>query len=623
MEKKEFRAESKRLLDLMINSIYTNKDIFLRELISNSSDAIDKIYYKALTDDSIIFNKDDYFIRIEIDEENRELKIIDTGIGMLKDELENNLGVIAKSGSHDFKKNNKLEDDYSIIGQFGVGFYSAFMVADNVKVISKAFGQDTAYKWESSGEEGYTIEEAEKEGLGTEIVLKIKRDTEDYNYSKYLDTYELQNIVRKYSNFIRYPIYMEVEESDYGEDGELTEKTVDKILNSMVPIWKKNKSELTDEDYENFYMEKAYGYDKPLSHIHMNVDGLMSYSALLYIPRTPSFDFYTKDYEKGLELYSSGVMIMEKSKELLPDYFGFVKGVVDSEDLSLNISREMLQQDRQLQLIGNRLETKIKEELEKLLKDDRDQYEEFFESFGNSLKYGIYSEYGMKKDLLQDLLMFKSSKEEKYTTLKEYKERMKEDQKYIYYGTGDSIDRIKGLPQFNFVLDKGYEVLYFTEELDEFTIKMMNEYGEVEFKSISAEDLGLEDEEVEKEIEKEIEDNKDLFEAMKEILDNKVTSVKPTKKLKEHPVYISSKGEISLEMEKLLKNMEGGEGIKAEKVLEINMDHKVFEKLIDSFAKDKLKFELYTKLLYDQALLIEGIEIENPVEFTNNIWELM
>lgn len=621
MEKKEFRAESKRLLDLMINSIYTNKEIFLRELISNSSDAIDKIYYKALTDDSIAFNKNDYFIRIGIDKENRELTVTDTGIGMTKEELEDNLGIIANSGSFNFKKANDLKDGYDIIGQFGVGFYSAFMAADKVTVISKALGNDTAYKWESEGADGYTIDEVEKESVGTSIILKIKENTEDENYDEFLEEYRIKGIVKRYSDFIRYPIKMDLSTHKLKEDSEdeYEEVKEEKIINSMVPIWRKNKNELTEEDYNDFYSEKHFGFDKPLKHIHLRVDGTVRYDAILFIPKEIPYDFYTKEYEKGLELYSSGVLIMNKCADLLPDYFGFVKGVVDSEDLSLNISREMLQHDRQLKLIAKKIKEKIKDELLTLLKDDREKYEEFFKGFGKQLKYGIYSDYGMNKDVLQDLLLFYSSKEKKQVTLAEYVERMKEDQKEIYYAAGESYERIDKLPQVEFIKDKDFEILYFIDEVDEFAIKILREYNEKEFKSVSSADLDLDKEENNEEKE----DQNHLLEAMKEILDGKVKSVKTSKRLKNHPVYLASEGELSIEMEKVLSQMPNGEDIKAEKVLEINMNHNVFNKLQEAYEADKDKLRLYTSLLYNQALLIEGLPLEDPVEFTNNIWKLL
>lgn len=622
MVRKEFKAESKRLLDLMINSIYTHKEIFLRELISNASDAIDKIYYKALTDDSIPFNKDDYYIKIEIDKENRILKISDTGIGMTKEELDNNLGVIAKSGSFDFKKENNSKDGYDIIGQFGVGFYSSFMVADNVKVISKALGSDKAYIWESSGADGYTIEEYNKEKVGTEIILKIKENNDEENYDEFLEEYRIKSIIKKYSDYIRYPIKMNITKSRLkdGSENEYEEYIEEETVNSMVPIWRKNKDQLTDEDYNKFYSEKHFGFDKPIKHIHISADGMISYKAILFIPEKVPFDFYTKEYEKGLELYSNGVLIMNKCPELLPDYFSFVKGIVDSEDLSLNISREMLQHDRQLKLIAKNIKNKIKNELLKLLKDERDKYEKFYESFGRQLKYSIYSDFGASKDFLQDLLMFYSSKDKKLVTLEEYVSRMKEDQKYIYYASGESIERIEKMPQTELLSDKGYEILYFTDDVDEFAIRMINSYKEKEFKSVSSGDLGIDLDDKEN---IEVKENKELFENMKNILSDKVKDVRASKRLKRHPVCLSNDGDLTIEMEKILNSMPNNPNIKAEKVLEINMNHKVYNALKDAFENDKEKFRLYTKLLFDQALLIEGLPIDDPVEFTNNICELM
>ncbi|MFA5575645.1 MAG: molecular chaperone HtpG [Tissierellaceae bacterium] len=623
MEKKEFKAESKRLLDLMINSIYTHKEIFLRELISNGSDAIDKIYYKALTDENIDFKKEDYYIKIEVDKEKRLLKVIDTGIGMTREELEDNLGVIAQSGSFAFKEENQLKDGFDIIGQFGVGFYSAFMVADKVTVISRSHGDDMAYKWESEGAEGYTIEAYAKEELGTEIILKIKENTEEEDYDQFLEEYRLKSIVKRYSDFIRYPIKMDIEKSRLkeGSTDEYEDYIEEETVNTMIPIWRRNKSELTEEEYENFYSEKHFGFDKPLKSIHLSIEGALRYNAILYIPSKTPYDFYTKEYEKGLELYSSGVLIMEKSADLLPDYFSFVKGVVDSEDLSLNISREMLQHTRQLQLIAKKIEDKIKGELMGLLKNDREKYKSFFEEFGRQLKFGVYNDFGMHKEVLQDLLLFYSSKEKDMVTLEEYLERMAEDQKYIYYAAGESISRIDKLPQTELVKDKGYEILYLTDDIDEFAIKVLMQYGDKEFKSVSSGDLGIETEE--KEGKEEIEENKDLFEYMKEILKDKVVDIQPSKRLKMHPVCLSAKGDLSIEMEKILSQMPDGQEVNAEKVLEINIHHHVFDKLKESYENDREKISLYTNLLYNQALLIEGLPIEDPVEFTNNIWELM
>ncbi|WP_018664882.1 molecular chaperone HtpG [Heyndrickxia acidiproducens] len=624
MATKEFKAESKRLLDMMIHSIYTQKDIFLREIISNASDAIDKIYYKALTDENLTFDKDSYYIKITPDKENRTLTISDTGIGMTEDELENNLGTIAQSGSLAFKTETELKDGHDIIGQFGVGFYSAFMVADHITVISKAAGSGQAYKWESKGAEGYTIEPCEKDGTGTDIILKLKENTEDDDYDQYLDEYRLKAIIKKYSDFIRYPIKMEVTEQrpKEGSDNEFEEVKEEQTINSMVPIWRKNKNELTDEDYENFYTEKHYGYDKPVKHIHIKVDGTVRYNAILYIPENIPFDYYTPEYEKGLELYSNGVLIMEKCAELLPDYFSFVKGMVDSDDLSLNISREMLQHDRQLKLIAKNIKSKIKRELANLLKDNREQYEAFYKSFGRQLKFGVYNEFGTHKEDLQDLLLFYSSKDKKLVTLDEYVSRMPEDQKYIYYATGESIDRIEKLPQTELVADKGYEILYFTDDIDEFAIKMLMKYKEKEFKSVASGDLGIEDDD-KKETETEEKENKDLFEFMKTALDGKVKDVRASHRLKSHPVCFTTAGEVSVEMEKVLSAMPNGQNVKADKVLEINIHHDIFRALKAAFENDKDKCKLYTNLLYNQARLIEGLDIEDPVAFTNDICKVM
>ncbi|MDR6778054.1 MULTISPECIES: molecular chaperone HtpG [Paenibacillus] len=625
MEKKQFQAESKRLLEMMINSIYTQKEIFLRELISNASDAIDKIYYKALTDDQLVFDKENYYIKVTADKDNRTLTLRDTGIGMTKEELENNLGVIAKSGSLAFKNENESKDGHDIIGQFGVGFYSAFMVADVVTVTTKALGSDTAYKWESTGADGYTIEAAEKDEVGTEIVLKIKANTEDESYDEYLDEYRLKALIKKYSDFIRYPIKMDItgKRLKEGSDNEFEDYEEEQRINSMVPIWRKNKSELTDEDYQNFYAEKRYGYDKPLQHIHVSADGAVVYQAILFIPENIPFDFYSKEYEKGLELYANGVLIMEKSPDLLPDYFSFVKGMVDSESLSLNISREMLQHDRQLKLIAKNIESKIKGQLLTLLKNDREKYDQFYKSFGRQLKFGVYNDYGRHKETLQDLLMFYSSTEKKQVTLDEYVSRMSEDQKYIYYASGESNERIEKLPQTEMVADKGYEILYFTDDIDEFAIKMLLSYKEKEFKSVSSGDLGIEPDENEKETEAEQNDNKELFEYMKGLLEGKVSSVKASKRLKTHPVCLSADGEVTIEMEKILNAMPNNADVKANKVLEININHAVFNSLKEAFAEDKEKVNLYTALLYNQALLIEGLPLQDPVEFTNDICKIM
>ncbi|MDG0030445.1 molecular chaperone HtpG [Priestia sp. Y58] len=624
MSKKEFKAESKRLLEMMINSIYSQKEVFLRELLSNSSDAIDKIYYKALTDDSLRFNKESYYIKVTPDKTNRTLTITDTGIGMTQEELESSLGTIARSGSLAFKNENETKDGHTIIGQFGVGFYAAFMVADVVTVISKALGSDEAYKWESTGADGYIIQPCEKEAVGTQIILKIKENTEDETYDEYLEEYRLKEIIKKYSDFIRYPIKMDITEKrpKEGSDNELEDYTEEQVINSMVPIWKKNKNELTSEDYEQFYSEKRYGFDKPLTHLHINVDGTIRYNAILFIPENSPFDYYSKEFEKGLELYSNGVLIMNKCADLLPDYFSFVKGMVDSEDLSLNISREILQQDRQLQLIAKNIGKKIKNELKSLLKNEREKYEKFYESFGRQLKYGVYSDFGSNKDVLKDLLLFYSSTEKKLVTLDEYVSRMPEDQKYIYYASGESYDRIEKLPQAELVADKGYEILYFTEDIDEFAIKMLMTYEEKEFKSVSSSDLGIEAE-AEQLNESEEKENKELFDYMKKALAGKVGDVRASKRLKTHPVCLSADGEVTIEMEKILSAMPDNQHVKAEKVLEINVNHDVFASLKGAFENDKGKLDLYTNLLYNQALLIEGLSISDPVEFTNDICKIM
>lgn len=627
MQTKEFKAESKRLLDMMINSIYTHKEIFLREIISNASDAIDKLYFKSLTDTSVGMKKSDFAINIAIDKENRTLTVSDNGIGMTEEDLENNLGTIANSGSFAFKKDNDLGDDVDIIGQFGVGFYSTFMVAKEVTVVTKAFGNDQAYKWTSDGVEGYTIEECDKpDGAGTTITLKLKDDTDDEKYSTYLDQYQIQSLVKKYSDYIRFPIRMEVDHTHYNEEGKEPEvhKAIE-TLNSMTPIWKKNKSELKDEDYNNFYMEKFGDYEPPVAHIHSKNEGVATYDALLYIPARAPFDYYSKDYEKGLQLYSSGVMIMEKCADLLPDWFSFVKGVVDSEDLSLNVSRELLQQDRQLKIIAKNLEKSIKNELAKLLKNDREKYEKFYSVFGLQFKFGIYQSYGAANETLKDLLMFPSSFDGKNVTLKEYVSRMKEDQKEIYYACGETKERIEMLPQLEKIKDKGYEVLYFTQDVDEFAIKVMINYDGKPFKSISDADLDLDTEEEKEEAKKLDEENKDMFSFMQEAIADKVKTVRLSKKLKTHPVCLSSDGSITIEMEKVLNAMPQNDGnkVKAEKALEINPNHPIFEKLKDLYANDKDKLKDYAKLLYDQALLIEGMSIDNPVEFANLVCELM
>ena len=634
METKQFKAESKRLLDMMIHSIYTHKEIFLRELISNASDAIDKLYFKSLTDDKVGLNKDDFAIWITADKDTRTLKITDNGIGMTEEELENNLGTIANSGSFKFKNENKLDEDNQIIGQFGVGFYSAFMIAKKVTVISKAYGSDKAYRWESEGVDGYTITEDSKGSAGTEIILELLDDTDDENYSEFLDQYRIKSLVKKYSDYIRFPIKMEVthsrpkdqteEEKKEGKAPEYEDYIEVETLNSMVPLWKKNKNELKDEDYKHFYTEKFFDYSEPLKYAHVKNEGNANYDALLYIPSKAPFDYYSKEYEKGLQLYSNGVLIMDKCADLLPDYFSFVKGLVDSDDLSLNISRELLQHDRQLKVIAKSIEKTISSELKKMLRNDREKYEEFWKAFGLQLKYGIYSDYGMHKDKLQDLLMFTSSKENKLVTLDEYVTGMGEEQKYIYYAVGDSIARIEQLPQTELVKDKGFEILYLTDNVDEFAIKSLREYKDKEFRSVSADDLGIENTEKQEDIKAKEEENSDLLKELAAALDGKVTKVILSQRLKSHPVCLTSEGDISLEMEKVLNSMPTDQKIHAQRVLEINPEHEIFNKLkAISEAGDKEKLAKYAQLLYTQALLIEGISIENPVEFSNLICELM
>ena len=619
--KKEFKAESKRLLDLMINSIYTHREIFLRELISNASDAIDKLYYKALTDPELSFDSSSYQITVSADKEARTITISDTGIGMTEAELEENLGVIAQSGSLHFKKETQIEEDHEIIGQFGVGFYSAFLVADQVTVRSKAVGSDQAFCWHSEGVDGYTVEACHKDTPGTEITLKVKDNTEDESFDEFLETYRLQGIIKKYSDFIRYPIKMEVARQQLreGSEDEFEEVLETETVNSMVPVWKKNKRELTDEDYKNFYHEKHFGFDEPLSHIHLSVDGNVSYDAILYIPESTPFDFYTPDFKKGLELYSSGVLIMNKCEELLPDYFSFVKGIVDSEDLSLNISREILQHDRQLKLIAKNIKTKVKNELEKMLKNDREKYEKFFASFGRQIKFGLYADYGANKDDLKNLVLFTSSHADKLVSLHEYVSRMPEGQEHIYYAVGSDVSRIKKMPQTEAVLDKGFEILYFTEEIDEFAIRILGSYEEKEFKSVSSADLSL-DKEKDDEINASF---ADVFEEMTEKLSGKVKSVRATSRLKSHPVALTNEGDISIEMEKTLNAMPNGGGVQAEKILEVNVDHQVFKALQEAREHDQDKFSLFTEVLYGQARLMEGLELEDPIAFANNICLLM
>lgn len=622
---KQFKAESKRLLDLMINSIYTNKEIFLRELLSNASDAIDKLYYQSLTDKSIKVNKKDLCIKIEIDKENRLLKIIDTGIGMNKEELENNLGMIAKSGSLQFKEENEKKKDVNIIGQFGVGFYSSFMVSDDVTVISKKYNEEDAYKWESTGAEGYTITKDEKDTYGTTIILKIKSDNEEYNYSDFLDTYTIESLVKKYSDYIRYPIKMNVtrRELKKGSKDEYEDVTKEETLNSMIPLWKKDKNKITEEEYNNFYQSKFYDYENPIKVIHTSVEGMTSYKAILFLPAHAPFDYYSKEYEKGLALYSNGVLIMDKCSDLLPDYFGFVKGVVDSDDLSLNISREILQQDRQLKLIASNIEKKIKSELESMLKDERDKYEKFFKEFGMQLKLGVYNDYGMHKDELKDLLLFYSSKDEKYITLKEYVSSMKDDEENIYYACGETIDKINMLPQVEKVKDKGYNILYLTEYVDEFAIKSLMEYDGKKFVNVSEENLDLDTEEEKEEIKKINDENKEMLNSMKEIIGSDVSDVRFTHRLKNHPVCLVSEGPVSIEMQKVLNAMPTDQSINAKIILEINSSHKIADKLKELYKSDKEKFNEYTKILYSQSRLIEGLSIENPTEISNLICDLL
>ena len=624
---KQFKAESKRLLDLMINSIYTHREIFIRELVSNASDAIDKLYYRTLSEGKTGLNRDDFAIRIVPDKEKRTLTISDNGCGMTKDELENNLGIIAKSGSLNFKQENTPKEDIEIIGQFGVGFYSAFMVSQRVAVVSKAYGSDEAYRWESSGSQGYTVEPCEKAEYGTDVILNIKPNTDDDKYDEYLDTYTLKSLVKKYSDYIRYPIRMDVEKSRLkeGSKDEYETYSENEVLNSMVPLWRKNKNEITQEQYDQFYKEKFSDYENPAKVIHMYTEGVSTFHGLLYIPARAPFNFYTRDYEKGLQLYSNGVLIMEKCADLLPDYFSFVRGLVDSQDLSLNISRETLQHDRQLKLIATRVEKKIQSELENMLKNDREAYEKFYKNFGLQLKYGVYQDYGTHKEGLQDLLLFYSSSEKKMTTLKEYVSRMKEGQKYIYYACGESIERVEQLPQTEPLKDRGYEILYMTDGVDEFALRMLMKYDDKEFRSVSADDLGLETEEEKKESEKKSEEHKDMLSFMKEALGTKVTQVVLSQKLKTHPVCLSTSGAISMGMEKVLNSMPNAEEekVKAQRVLEINANHPVFQKLCELYESDKDMLKTYASLLYTQALLIEGMTIDDPVEFSNQICGLM
>ena len=614
MAKKQFKAESRRLLDLMINSIYTHKEIFLRELVSNASDAIDKLYYRVLTEDNTGISREVFKIRVAIDKDARTLTVSDNGIGMTKEEMESNLGTIARSGSMQFKDGAEAKDEIDIIGQFGVGFYSAFMVSSRVQVKSRAYGGEEAYLWESSGSDGYSVSGCEKDGPGTEVTLTIKEDMDEEKYGEYLEEYGVRSIVKRYSDYIRYPILLGDDESP---------------LNSMVPIWKKNKSELKDEDYNEFYKDKFFDFTDPVRVIHSSVEGVSTYNALLFIPGRAPFNYYTKEYEKGLVLYSSGVMIMEKCGELLPDYFSFVKGLVDSQDLSLNISREMLQHDRQLLAIAARLEKKIKSELLEMQKGEREKYEEFFKNFGLQLKFGIYDKFGLNKENLKDLVMFHSSLDKKPVTLAEYVGRMGQDQKFIYYTCGESVEKLDKMPQTEMIKDKGYEILYCTDDIDEFVLKVLIDYDGKTFKSVSDEDIGIEESDEEKEEARQrAEENKSLFDAMKEALGDKVTEVRLSQRLKSHPVCFVAGGGLSIEMEKVLNTMPTDEKVKAEKILEINGNHTIFAALVNAFKRknedpeDETLSE-YTMLLYDQALLIEGMSIEDPVAFSNLICKLM
>ena len=636
MENKQFKAESKRLLDLMINSIYTNKEIFLRELISNASDAIDKLYYRSLTDKNVKVNKDDLYIRITPNKEARTLTIEDNGCGMNKEELEENLGTIAKSGSLAFKEaakakeNAEKDDDVNIIGQFGVGFYSAFMVASKVRVESKCYGAEKAYAWESEGAEGYTIDECDKSNFGTKIILTLKADTDDEKYSDFLAEYKIEELIRKYSDYIRYPIKMEVEhehevEQPEGEKKEPKFEKVrhDEILNSMIPIWKKNKSEVSDEDYNNFYQEKFGDYQKPLKVIRTSVEGDVSYTALLYIPSHTPYDYYTKDFKRGLQLYSNGVLIMDKCEDLLPDCYGFVRGLVDSPDLSLNISREMLQHDRQLKIIAKNLDKKIKSELLDMLHKNREDYEKFFTTFGTTLKFGIYNDFGLNKDNLKDLLMFHSSTENKLVTLDEYVDRMKEGQDKIYYACGETVDKIELLPQVEAVKEKGYEILYLTENIDEFVVQVLMEHKEKKFINVCANDVDLDTDEEKEALKKENEENKDMFTLMKETIGEGVQEVRFTHRLKNHPVCLTSEGALSVEMEKVINSMPNDQKVKAQTALEINDSHPIAQKIKDLYENDKEELKKYTQVLYAQARLIEGLPVENPTQISNLICEII
>lgn len=623
MKKKQFKAESKKLLNLMVNSIYTNKDIFLRELISNASDAIDKLYYKSLTDKKINISKDELQIRIDVDKENRTLTISDNGCGMSKEELEDNLGTIAKSGSLSFKEENLNQNDVDIIGQFGVGFYSAFMVSDEVQVISKKPNEKT-YLWKSSGEDGYTLDETNIDCIGTKIILHLKEDTDDISYSNYLEEYKIREIVKKYSDYIRYPIVMKVENRVLKKDSKDEYETVieDATLNSMLPIWKRDKKKITEEEYNNFYKDRFYDYENPQKVIHTTVEGLCSYSAILYIPSHAPYDLYSKEYEKGLQLYASDVLIQDKCPDLLPDYFNFVKGVVSSPDLSLNISRELLQQDKNVSMIAKNIENKIKSELEKMLKNDREEYQKFFEHFGKQIKFGVYDNYGMNKEKLQDLLLFNSSKEKKMITLKEYVEQMPKKQKNIYYACGETIDKIDLLPQVEFVKEKNYDILYLTDYMDEFVMKTLVNYQEKPFLNICSKDLDLSTKEEKEELDKINQKSKEMFEFMKESIED-VEEIRYTDRLKNHPVCLTNEGDISVEMEKVINAMPTDNKIKAKTILEINQNHAICKKIEKLYKTDKDKLKEYTKIIYAQARLIEGLTIDNPTEISNLVCDLI
>lgn len=623
MKKREFKTESKRILDLMINSIYTNKEIFLRELISNSSDALDKLYYLSLTNKDIKVNKDDLFIRVDYNKDKRTITISDNGTGMTEEELENNLGVIAESGSLKFKEENKEQNDVNIIGQFGVGFYSAFMVSDKVTVESKSYKDDRATIWESTGVDGYTLSPSDKKDNGTIITLHLKEDTEDYNYSELLSEYKLRGIIKKYSDYISYPIKMEVENNRKKEDSDEYETYKEVItVNSMIPLWKRNKKDITEEEYNNFYSDKFFDYDKPLDVLHFNIEGNVNYNALLYIPSHAPYDYYSKEYEKGLQLYTNGVLIMDKCSELLPDYFSFVRGVIDTEDIPLNISRETLQDDKNIKLIAKSIESKVKNELLDLLKNNRDKYLEFYKAFGMQLKFGIYNDYGMHKDKLEDLIMFYSSGDKKLITLDEYVNKLKEEDKNIYYCAGETVDKIDMLPQVEGIKDK-HEVLYLTDYVDEFAIMAIHEYKGKTFVNVSNESTDLSTDEEKEKINKENTDNKDMLEEMKKVLEGNVEEVKLTNKLKSHPVCLTTTGEVSTSMEKVINAMPTDEKIKANEVLEINASHKIVDKLKDLYKNDKDEFTKYTKVIYYEARLIEGLPIDNPTELSNLMCDIM